>query len=349
MADVDAALDKVLGEAPTTWTPVDLAHVLAGDDSEEEPSLLARTDGVRLLYRGRLHSLYAEPEGLKTWLALEACRQELDAGQSVLYVDFEDNARAIVQRLRAMRVEDSTIKDGFTYIRPFERLTEKAWGELAASLATGPSLAVIDGVTEGMVLEGLNLLDNSDVATFLEKLPRRLGRAGPAVLQLDHVGRNKETRGRFAIGAQAKLAGIDGAAFSIDIKEPFGRNRTGRGRLLLRKDRQGFVSEHSLGDSRNIADLTATSDDGAVSIRVDPPADPAEWKPTHLMQKVSEVVELMPGINMRGIYDHVPGRKEYVRAAVTALLTENYIRTEPGTRGAVEHHPLRPYHEDETQ
>lgn len=339
MADVDAALDTVLGESPTTWAPVDLAHVLAGDDSEEEPSLLARTDGVRLLYRGRLHSFYAEPEGLKTWLALEACRQELDAGHSVLYVDFEDNARSIVQRLRAMTVEDSTIKDGFTYIRPFERLTEKAWGELAASLEVGPSLAVIDGVTEGMVLEGLNLLDNSDVATFLEKLPRRLSRTGPAVLQLDHVGRNKETRGRFAIGAQAKLAGIDGAAYSIDIKEPFGRNRTGRARLLLRKDRQGFVSEHTLGDKRDIAEIVAITDNGAVTIQLDPPPDPSEWKPTQLMDLVYELLETTPGLSQKQITDQTPGKREYVLKAIKCLVQDGRVRIEPGPRNSLLHHP----------
>ena len=50
------------------------------------------------------------------------------------------------------------------------------------------------------------------------------------MLLVDHVTKSKDDRGRYAIGAQAKLAGIDGAAYSVKMVSPFGRGRTGRAR-----------------------------------------------------------------------------------------------------------------------
>jgi hypothetical protein len=48
------------------------------------------------------------------------------------------------------------------------------------------------------------------VASWLELLPRWAARLGAAVLVLDHVVKNVETRGRWATGSQHKLAGLDG-------------------------------------------------------------------------------------------------------------------------------------------
>ena len=69
---------------------------------------------------------------------------------------------------------------------------------------------VIDGVTEAMTMHGLELKDNADVAKFVELLPRPLARMGAAVVLVDHVAKDTGGRGRFAIGAPHKLAGIDG-------------------------------------------------------------------------------------------------------------------------------------------
>lgn len=345
MTDIDKLVDETPIPKGETWRPIEWAHLLAGDVTDENPSILSRSDGPALLYRGRLHSLYAEPEGLKTWVALEACRQEIEADNPVLYVDFEDNQRGVLARLRSLGVEDNIIEKRFTYIQPAERLNPQAWEHLDAVLSNQPSLVVCDGVTEAMVLEGLNLVDNSDVAEFLERLPRRIVRAGPAVLLLDHVGRNREARGKFAIGAQAKLAGIDGAAYSMEVSEPFGRNKTGRARLQLQKDRIGFVSEHSIGSKRDIAAVVAVSMDGRVEIRLEPPADPEKWKPTRLMELVSEAIETTQGMTTNQILSLVNGRREYKIQAISNLVAERYVRTEPGPRNALLHHSEKPYRE----
>jgi hypothetical protein len=177
--------------------------------------------------------------------------------------------------------------------------------------------------------------------------PRRVARLGPAVLILDHVGRDKEARGRFAIGAQAKLAGLDGAAYSMSVIDPFGRNKTGRARLQLRKDRIGYVSEHAIGDKRDIAEIVATSDGERVTIELNPPQDPAAWLPTYLMEKVSEVLEAMPGLSVRQIEQHVDGRADWIRKANFGLVSKGYVRTEAGSRNSTLHYSVNPYREGE--
>jgi hypothetical protein len=336
----------------STWHPINLAAFLTGDQTEDKPSMLRRNDGVALIYRGRIHSLYGEPEGLKTWVALEACRQELTAGNNVVYIDFEDSVRGIISRLRALGISDEVIATRFVYIRPAERLTPEDWDELT-DILTKSALVVMDGFTEAMVLEGLNLLDNSDVATFYEKQPRPAARLGPAVLINDHVGRNKETRGRFAIGAQAKLAGIDGAAYSITVIKPFGRGKTGQADIRLAKDRLGFVSEHVEDEHRTIATVVAVSDFETVTVTLEPPG---EFVPTILMQRVSETLQAQPGMSQKQIRDTVSGNTDWKLKALHQLVARGYVSTEPGPRGAIQHtliHPyrdgdqLRPYQNDD--
>src|ERR1039458_1225712 len=216
--DVLAAIDGSTGagsttagpaiqeESRTTWAPIPLDAVLNGEDGEIRPSMLARTDGRCLLYPARIHALHAEPEALKTWLALKACAERIAAGETVIYVDFEDSPANVVQRLLDLGTAASAIATRFVYIRPDEPLAPAAMRDLDQALATEPTLAVIDGVTEAFSRQGLNPLDNSDVAIWLDLLPRKFARAGMAVLTLDHVVKDREQRGRYAIGAQHKTA-----------------------------------------------------------------------------------------------------------------------------------------------
>src|SRR5689334_11769285 len=89
----------------SSWTPVDLEPILNGEHEPEEPDLLRRTDGVALLYRGRLHAVFAEPEAGKGWLALTASKERLEAGGTVLYIDYEDTALNVIVRLRDLGVD----------------------------------------------------------------------------------------------------------------------------------------------------------------------------------------------------------------------------------------------------
>jgi hypothetical protein len=110
----------------------------------------------------------------------------------------------------------------------------------AGMITAGATLAVIDSVTEAMSLLGLNPYDSTETAEFFAQLPRPLAEGGAAVVLLDHVVKDRDNRGRWAIGAQHKMAGSD-VCFSLEAIRPFGRGLTG-GCLGSRSPRTGLGS-----------------------------------------------------------------------------------------------------------
>ena len=331
----------------TTWAPVDLAAVLAQGALDEPPALLMRSDGARLLYRGRVHVLSGEPESGKGWLALHASAERLKVGESVLYLDFEDTAASIVRRLLNLGVEEGIIANRFHYVRPDVPIDDRGWADLAPALATAPTLAVIDGLTEALTVHGFDLLDNTDIARWLGLVPRPLVDAGAAVLQVDHVGRDREARGRFAIGAQHKLAGVD-AHYGLDVLEPFGRGRDGRVKVVVQKDRPGHVRQHA-DDAGRVAELRLTSRaEGAIGVELAPPAAVDTFRPTWLMEQIARAVEDTPGLSKNAIRARVPGRNEYKDLALELLVAEGNIEARHEGQ-AHRHFPGRPYLADEDE
>lgn len=339
--------DTVAG--PTSWAPVDLDELVNGQDTDEPPRLLERSDGIALLYPGKLHTLSGEPEAGKGWLALYATAERLRRDEHVLYIDFEDTPATLVSRLLALGVHGPVIAAGLIYLRPEEPLDGYATTALDAALARQPTLAIVDGVTEALAVQGLDLRDNGDVARWLTLVPRRITRAGIPTVLLDHVVKDKENRGRYAIGAQHKLAGVD-VAYTLEVVEPFGRGRAGTSRLVVKKDRPGHVRQH--GDqAQRVAELKLTGhDDGTVTATLDPPATGAggTFRPTFLMEKISRALEGAPGLSKRAIRDTVNGKNDAKDLALELLIAEDHIRAERDGQ-AIRHYVLEPYREPDDE
>ncbi len=104
-----------------------------------------------------------------------------------------------------------------------------------------PTLIVVDGVNAAMNLLGLDLEKNKDATHFSQKVLKPLRIGGAGILTIDHVTKSKDNRGNYAIGAQAKRADIDGAAFAVSVAMPFGRGIDGALDITCTKDRPGFV------------------------------------------------------------------------------------------------------------
>ena len=82
----------------TTWWPRDLRRVLAGEQ-KPPPDLLMRSDGRGVFYRGRVNSVFGVSGDGKTKLVLAAAVEEIRAGRSVLFVDFEDDEAGVAEAL----------------------------------------------------------------------------------------------------------------------------------------------------------------------------------------------------------------------------------------------------------
>jgi hypothetical protein len=349
--EVAALLDGVRpspngSKSSSSWAPVSMRDVLAGAFDDDAPTLVRRTDGVALVYPGRVATVSGEPESLKGWLAVHGCAQELADGHTVAYFDFEDSAPSLANRLRAVGVDDEAIAERFLYVRPEEPLTSAAaQADLDAICARYPTLAIVDGVTEALGIHGLDLLDNQDVVKFFDLLPRRIARdSGAGVLLLDHVTKDREARGRFAIGAQAKLAGVD-LAYTLEPKRPFGREREGLSILSVSKDRAGHVRQHERGKS--IAELHLRSyPDGGVIAELRPPVEATDsaghFRPTGLMEAISRQLEDGPALAKREIRGAVRGSSETKDLALRLLVAEGFVVVEPEGR-ALLHRAERPF------
>lgn len=335
--------------AASSWLPVGLDAILAGDHVDPLPAVLRRDDGPALLYPAKVHSVSGESETLKSWLLLVGAVEQIGRGRPVVWIDFEDSAPAVVGRLVALGCPRAGIAEHFRYVRPTDPLPDGA-ALFDLSAPPTPTLAVIDGVTEGMALHDLEPNSNSDVASFMALLPRPLAALGPAVVLIDHVTKSADSRGRYAIGAQHKLAGLDGAAYTLDLVQPFGHGRKGLARIDVAKDRPGRVREHASG-GKHIAELHLTSEaDGSVFAELRAPdgtASAGTFRPTVLMERVSRHLEDHPdGQTQRQVLDAVTGKRDAKRTALDVLVSESHVDLDSAQRSHT-YRSLTPYRESD--
>ena len=310
------------------WEQADLAGILAAVESGEIvgpfPTLLHRSDGVALLYLGEVHSIAGEAESGKTWVALAESARLIEAGERVLYLDFEDGANSIVARLLALGASAQAIVERFAYVRPEAKPTAGAMEELHTD---GPfALAVIDGVSEAYQLCGLDPNVNADAARFLAMLPRPLAERGAAVVQIDHVTKDRETRGRYAIGAQHKLAGI-ACAYRVRTVTAPSRSSAGLLKVEVVKDRHGHIRGHAQRDEIALVRITPADDGTHVTVTIDPPDGTAgdDFRPTKLMERVSRFLVTEPGATGNAIRSGVTGKSSGIDTALRALIAEGYV------------------------
>ena len=329
----------------STWEPINLAELLDADNIPDITATIGpRRDGQCLLYPAAVHSISGEPGSGKTWFAQVIAAHELKTGRPVLYIDFEDRPTTIIGRLRALGCTDEQIRTGLRYIRPDAAMTPAIRDNLSRA-AQDVAYAVIDGITEAMTMHGLSLMDNEDVARWLHLLPRRLADLGAAVLQIDHVVKNSEQRGRYAIGGQHKLAGIDGVAYKILVVKPFGKGTYGRAKLVIDKDRHGDIGP----TGSTAADLHIDGRGDQITGWLDDPtedhAPDGTWRPTGYMEKIARVIEANPGVSTNAICAAVRGKKDHIKHALAQLVTEGNVRVENGARGSANHYLIQPFAE----
>lgn len=361
VAAARTALDELAhGTRPAEddWAFVDLETALTGGPTVTPPDVLNRADGVSLLYPGRVHSIAGEPEGGKSWVAIVAALQCLQGARNVVYIDYEDTAAGIVSRLLALGATPDQIRAHLHYARPQRGVDSPAQALLAAEHdRLLPAFVAIDGVTEAMMTQGLEIDGQTDVAKFCDLLPRFIARLagehedGPAVLLIDHVAKDKENRGRFQIGAQHKLAGISGAAYTLDRVKPFVIGGHGIARISIAKDRHSLVRSHATGDHIAELHIDSTSPETATyelrPVSELPKNRAGKPRYTILMEMVSTWLENNAGSSNRAIRLAIKGRSERVGAALEALVDEGYVEVRDGPRDAKLYTSVKPFRIEE--
>jgi AAA domain len=332
----------------TSWWPRDLGPIVAGNEDTPPPTHLARDDGHRLWYAGKINALIGESESGKTWVALLAVKQALDVAEHVTIIDFEDTAPGIVSRLRAVGCSDARLAH-LQYIGPEEALGLAAQQDLAEALQDhAPSLVIVDGVNAAMTLLGLDLLNNKDATLFSHKLLRPIARTGACVGCNDHVPKNADARGKGGIGAQAKRADVTGCSLTVEVVREFGRGLAGELKLTVDKDRPGHVRAHSV--SAKLAGhvyLESTADGTGVDVRIEAASErsPGESLPS-ILERLSRQIETAPGRAKGPVIAAVGIGRTEGWDALGRLERDGFIRTV--SKGNAELcFPVKPYREGE--
>ena len=327
---------------PKRLDPTNLAE-------EPEPEFLPREDGKYLFYRGKVNGLLGESESGKSWLALFAVQQALAKQQRVIYLDFEDTARGILSRLKALGASNEQL-DNLLYANPDERLDNGGSADLYQSLVEfKPDLVVLDGVNAAMTLLGLDLNSNTDATKFSQNVLKPLKAFGSAVLTIDHVPKNKDNRGNYAIGAQSKRADIDGCAISVAVVAPFGRGQNGELKMTVTKDRPGHVRAIALGAKAvGVAHLRSGGEDRVRIVIEALRGANNGFRPTHLMEKVSKLLEgSTTPLTKSAVEKGVEGKTDAVRAACQTLIDDGFISIQNGARNSLLLTLVKPYRESD--
>ena len=342
------------------WERVDLLAYADGTHQPPRTTLLKRTDGMALLYPAMTHSLHGESESGKSMIAQSGVAELLREGSPCLYIDYEADPGSVVERLRLMGVGREHLAL-LTYVQP-----EVDYGHTVESRAAFENLlsqrfelVVLDGVTEALAQAPAKarstggLGGNDDITVWHDRLPRLLAtRTGAAVVLIDHVPKNPEA-GRFAIGGQAKMATISGAAYLVRPTSPLGRGLVGEVDIFVAKDRHGCVRSYAAGEyGKDRLQLVATAmvdgRDGRLNVRLVPPTPTMtrDGRKRAVMAAVCEFLATLPddhpGASGRMVRSEVRGNSTDIGAALDALVQEGFVTRVLKGQGSL-HQLARPF------
>jgi len=312
-----------------SWRPVDL--IATASEPPEPPSL----GGI--VYPGRRHVFSGEPESLKSFCALVICLEEMLAGRCVVYVDFEMGRRDVLERLRCLGADDELVSTAFVYLEPGESLSADAsvQAEVENLIAERrPSLVVFDAATGALALHGFDPNSAVDIEKFYRRVVDVFGEHGAAIVVLDHLPKDREARGKFAIGSERKIGVVD-VHLRFEVIHPLGRGSTGKCHIDVKKDRPGHLTRP------RAAELELASDPKTGAIEYDLKlAERSEqrsaFRPTCLMERVSRYLETALEVDSRReLQRRVKGNASALRVAVDLLIAEGFAgEGDEGSRGA---------------
>jgi len=160
---------------------------------------------------------------------------------------------------------------------------------------------------------------------------------------IDHITKNAETRGRFAIGGQAKLATIDGAAYLVEPIEVLSPGRVGSLTMRVTKDRPGFVRKmagiyRKSDRTQEAAIFTIDSTRAQMEYVIGVPLKEDEADANREFKKLKEVAEFIhnhPGSTRRMVQDGVAGSKESIGGIIGDLVAGGWIENRGNERSFV--------------
>ena len=318
------------------WEPLPVAQAAAAT-SPAEPE-----HGRGLVYGGGAVTVVSSEPGVGKSMMLAAFT--VDAAlddHTVLYLDFERTAELLLERLGAAGLRNEELAR-VRYLRPSSPASPEGIRRMIEWLA--PSLVVLDSYDAALALFGLEPT-NEDLRRFAASVLDPLRSGGAAVVPADHVTKDRERRGPYSIGGQAKLA-LAEAHLGLTTIIPLRRGAEGKLKVRVHKDTYGRLPATA------VFTLRSNETTGALSWDVtagggDERDDEHGFRPTGLMERVSRSLEIVgKPVSRAELERDVQGKRDYIRQAIDVLVREEYAEEEPGPRGARLVKLLRPFRED---
>lgn len=351
-------LDRARGQsgpgassAGESWRPVNLGAILRGEHKRPEPAVgVMRSDGLQFLYPGKEHSVIGEMESGKSWFCLACCAAELVEGNHVVYIHFEEaDPTDTVERLVLLGVSPSMIETLFRFVGPDEPVRPDY---LAALLDPVPTLVILDGVNEAMALHGHAIREEDGAAAFRRHLVKPCTAAGAAVLAADHVVKDRDARGRNALGTVHKGNAVNGSSIMLENAEPFGRGQRGRSHVFAVKDRPGhlrragrptrttgktFMGELVVDDTRtkypelDLMIWAPATDDEEDGVTID---DPHAEDDREILALIRKLIDKGEPPHVRNIRAKAPFGKDRVDGALARLVIEKRLTEHKGPKNS---------------
>lgn len=224
----------------------DVAALLAdGIPDPPEPDILFRADGFALFYRGKVNTLFGDSESGKTWIALAALVEVLNAGGKGAVLDLDHNGMAeTVTRMIALGGKPADLADParFRYCEP-EDAHELIW--FVRDLASwAPDLAIVDSLGEVLPMLGFSSNSPDEYTKANRAIATPLARSGAAVITIDHLPKDDGAREKGQTGTLAKKRAINGVSLRVVVQEQFTPGYGGAANLTIAKDRPGGLRQH---------------------------------------------------------------------------------------------------------
>ncbi len=307
-----------------SWTPINLNTL------PDQPPVQPTLGNIGIVYPGKRHVFSGPQESAKTLAAYAIGLQVVRHHGRLILIDFEMGAWDARNRLRELGAtpDDLTSID---YLEPAEPALPTTMPRL---LEHTPALVIIDAAAGAFDLQGLDDNKRQDVEKFTRLFVRTFWQAGVATIVIDHVVKNNETRGKYAIGSERKVGGAD-VHLGFEVITPISRGKSGTYKIVTHKDRGGFLKRGTLANMELHSDPSTHaitwSFEAAEAHDEDHP-----FRPTKLMQKVSLYLELQPDrtASRNQIETEVEGRGEWIRKAIDALITDGNATQTAGSRRA---------------
>jgi hypothetical protein len=156
---------------------------------------------------------------------------------------------------------------------------------------------------------------------------------GITVVLIDHVVKNPESRGKYAIGSERKLGQVD-VHLGLEVVKALTRGGGGVVKVVTHKDRPGHLRRPRAGELR----LESDPDTHQISWTFDGPTenDPSDeqangFRPTVLMDRVLEYLSGQEDpVSRNSVCSAVRGTKQYVLHAIDVLVADKRVNESRG-------------------